>query len=257
MQRVDGAAAVRLGPAGVERLSQRGSAKAMLPSVHGGRPEAVFLNTAGGVTGGDVLRYDLTLTAGAATGTTQTAERAYASPGSAARVDVTLRAGPNAHLAWLPQETILYEDSHLHRTTIAELAPGATLIGCEMLVLGRRAMGERPARARLSDRREVRRANVAGEGGAPVWIEPFALIPQTLGPSPALLGGAAALATLYVIGQGAEDVRFAPCEGVESGASAWDGRALLRMRAADPAPLRSALARALAVLLTLPRVWPR
>ena len=250
-QRVDGAAAVRLGPRGLERLAQRGSAKAILPAVHGGRAEAVFLNTAGGVTGGDRLSYDLTLTRGAATGTTQTAERAYASPGGPARVDVTLRLGPNTHLAWLPQETILFEDSHLHRTTTAHLDEGATLIGCEMLVLGRRAMGERPARLRLTDRREVR------VGGAPVWIEPFALTPEALGPSPALLGGAAALATLYVVGPGAEDLRFALPEGVEHGASAWDGRAVLRMRAADPAPLRKALARALASLLPLPRVWPR
>lgn len=251
LQRVDGAAAVRLGPRGLERLAQRGSAKAMLPAVHGGRAEAVFLNTAGGVTGGDRLAYDLVLTAGAATGTTQTAERAYASPGGAARVDVTLTAGPGARLAWVPQETILFEDSNLHRATTAHLAEGATLIGCEMLVLGRRAMGERPERLRLTDRREVRM------GGAPLWIEPFALTPDRLRPSPALLGGAAALATLYVVGRGAEDVRFAPPEGVEHGASAWDGRALLRMRAADPAPLRKALARALAALLPLPRVWPR
>ncbi len=250
-QRVDGAASVRLGPAGLERLSQRGSAKAMLPAVHGGRPEAVFLNTAGGVTGGDRLTYDLALTHGAATGTTQTAERAYASPGGAARVDVTLHVGPGAHLAWLPQETILFEDSHLHRTTTAHLAHGATLVGCEMLVLGRRAMGERPARLRLLDRREVRVA------GAPLWIEPFALTPGALGPAPVLLGGASALATLYVIGPGADGIRFAPLEGVEHGASAWDGRALLRMRAPEPAPLRRALALALAALLPLPRVWPR
>ena len=202
LQRVDGAASVRLGPQGLERLSQRGSAKAILPAAHGRRAEAVFLNTAGGVTGGDRLSYALTLTAGTATGTTQTAERAYASPGGAARVDVTLRAGPGAQLAWLPQETILFEDSHLHRRTTAELAEGATLVGCEMLVLGRRAMGERPERLRLADRREVRM------GGAPLWIEPFALTPEALGPSPALLGGAAALATLYVVGPGAEDVRF-------------------------------------------------
>ncbi len=251
LQRVDGAAAVRLGPRGLERLSQRGSAKAILPAVHGGRTEAVFLNTAGGVTGGDRLRYDLTLTAGTATGTTQTAERAYASPGGAAHVDVTLHLGPDAQLAWLPQETILFEDSHLHRTTTAHLAPGATLIGCEMLVLGRRAMGERPARLILTDRREVRR------NGAPLWIEPFALTPGTLGASPALLGGAAALATLYVVGPGAQDIRFPAPEGVEAASSAWDGRALLRMRAPDPAPLRRALARALAALLPLPRVWPQ
>src|SRR6056297_3388705 len=61
-QRVAGRAAVALGVgARLERLAQAGSAKAMMPRMHGRAPEVVFLNTAGGLTGGDRLDYAVTL----------------------------------------------------------------------------------------------------------------------------------------------------------------------------------------------------
>ncbi|MCU0912614.1 MAG: urease accessory protein UreD, partial [Rhodobacteraceae bacterium] len=85
LQRARGTACVVLGPGGLERLAQAGSAKAMLPRVHGSAPEVVFLNTAGGLTGGDRMAFGLALGAGAgAVGTTQTAERVYRSCGGAA-----------------------------------------------------------------------------------------------------------------------------------------------------------------------------
>ena len=253
MQRARGAAHVRIGSNGLERLRQQGSAKAILPrgTVN---PEVVFLNTAGGVTGGDRFDLSLDLAAGTATGTTQTAERAYRSAGGAAAVRVGLSVGAGAHLAWLPQETILFDGCALHRRTIVDLAPDATFLGCEMLVLGRRAMGESLRHADILDHREIRRA------GRPILIEPLRIATETLPPSPARLGGAAALATVWIAAPGAEDrlsVLRATHEGVESAASAWDGKAVLRMRAADPAPLRAALTRTLAALHPLPRVWPR
>ena len=253
MQRARGAASVRLGPGGLERLRQQGSAKAILPrgTAH---PEVVFLNTAGGVTGGDRFDFSLDVASGTATGTTQTAERAYRSAGGAAEVEVRLSAGPGARLAWLPQETILFDGCALYRRTTGDLARDATFLGCEMLVLGRRAMGETVQRLDVLDRREVRR------NGRPLLIEPLRLDAASLGPSPALIGGAAAIASVWVVAPDAGDrlstLRTAH-EDVESAASAWNGRAVLRMRAADPAPLRAALTRTLAALHPLPRVWPR
>ena len=85
-ERSDGAAHVTLlpGPDGgrLDRLHQQGSAKAFLhPGASG--PEIVLLNTSGGLTGGDRLSYRLDLAEGCrATGTTQTAERAYRSTGT-------------------------------------------------------------------------------------------------------------------------------------------------------------------------------
>jgi len=88
-ERSHGAAHVRLraGPDGarLEGLEQAGSAKAFIHRAASG-PEVVFLNTSGGLTGGDRLSYRLDLAAGCrATATTQTAERAYRSTGPKAK----------------------------------------------------------------------------------------------------------------------------------------------------------------------------
>ena len=77
----------------------------------------------GGLTAGDRLRFGLALAGGRAGATTQTAERAYQSQGPAAHV--TFRAHVDrASLHWLPQETILFEASHLNRTTEIDLLGG-------------------------------------------------------------------------------------------------------------------------------------
>ena len=254
MQRARGRATVRLSGGALRDLHQSGCAKAMLPR-GAGPAEVVFVNTAGGLTGGDALDQALAVESGRAVGTTQAAERIYASAGGAARVETRLRVGPGARLDWLPQETIAFDRSALRRRTVADLAEGASLLMCEALVLGRAAMGEVVRTLDLSDRREVRR------GGRPVWIEPLRITGEVIARGTrALLGGARAIATLVLVAPGAEDalgVLGAPHEGVEAAASAWDGRAVLRLRAAHAAPLRRALARAILALRgRLPRVWP-
>jgi Urease accessory protein UreH len=156
LQRTRGEARVALrdrrGATRLERLRQAGSAKAFLPRIHGPDPEVVFLNTAGGLTGGDRLSYGLALGPGTrAVGTTQTAERAYASPGGRAEVTVDLEIGAGARLDWLPQETILFDRSALARRTEARLAADAELLMLETLQLGRTAMGEEVATLDLAD----------------------------------------------------------------------------------------------------------
>jgi len=265
LQRVTGRAEVTLlaapgRAARLDRLAQAGSAKAFLPRVHAAAPEVVFLNTAGGLTGGDRLAYALGLGPGArAVATTQTAERAYGSTGGRARLEVDLDIGAGAALDWLPQETILFDGSALDRRTRADLRAGARLLMTESLVLGRQAMGERVTRLELDDWREVRR------DGRPVLIEPLRLTAAALGDRPALLAGARALATVALVAPGAEDATGAVRaaidglpDGVVAAASGWDGKCVVRLRAVDGWPLRRALARLLNVLrggAALPRVW--
>jgi len=262
MQRSRGTASVgfvwREGTARLATLHQQGSAKAMLPRVHGPVPEVVFLNTSGGLTGGDRLSYALDVPAGAeVTATTQTAERGYASPGPAAQVAVTARVGAGGRLNWLPQETLIYEDSHVSRETNVELSGDASCLLVETIVLGRHAMGEHPNRARLTDRRMVRR------DGRPVWAETLHLDAATLAlrAGAAVLDGATCLAVIAVIAPAAEDalsrVRATLIEpACRSAASGWDGKLLIRILAQDGWPLRQQIARTLRVLTpTLPRVW--
>ncbi|NKX45875.1 urease accessory protein UreD [Roseicyclus persicicus] len=260
MQRVDGRAGATIGPGGrLGRLWQKGSAKAMLPRMHGRAPEVVFLNTAGGITGGDRLAYTLDVAAGAAAvGTTQTAERAYRSAGGVARVEARLSVGAGGRLHWLPQEMILFDGAAVDRRVTVEMAGDAELVLLETLVLGRAAMGERLADLQLTDRREVIR------DGRPAMVEAIRLGPaDLLRPGAAGLGGAVAVATLSLFAPDAEDrldrLRAAlPSDGpVRAAASAWDGRVVARFAAPEAWPLRRAVARAVEALTDgpLPRVW--
>ncbi len=251
--------AARGGRACLDRLAQAGSAKAILPRIHDRHPEVVFLNTSGGLTGGDRLHYGLRLDPGLrATATTQTAERAYASVTGPARAEVDLRVGRGGWLDWLPQETILFQASNLTRRITVDLEEGAGCLFLESVVLGRHAMGENVTDARLDDRREIRRA------GRPLWIDPLYLGPEAFAAaaSPAILGAGRAFATLVMVARGAADALTRLREaltvpGVEAAATAFEDRLVLRALAHDGLPLRRQIARAVACLRPgpLPRVW--
>jgi len=129
--------------------------------------QAVLVNTAGGLTGGD--RYSVCARAEAKaslTLTTQAAERAYrASPGEIAKVETRLALAPDARLNWLPQETILFDGCALERSIRVDMAGGATLLLAEPLVFGRAAMGEVLRSGQFSDRIEIRR------DGVPLYLD--------------------------------------------------------------------------------------
>jgi urease accessory protein len=243
------------------RLRQEGALKARFP-----RPEpgawtgAVLLNTSGGVAGGD--RLEVTVEAETATRVTlatQAAERFYrALPDSRpACVRTCLRIGHGAALEWLPQESIFFDACALDRTLDIHLAVDARFLGVEMLVFGRRAMGEDVRQARLRDRIMIR------HGGRTVLHDTIRFDGEVaaLLDRPAVAGGARALATLIAVlpGLDPDALRVAlAVAGVEAGASAWDGILVARMVARDSACLRAALVAGLAVLRRgrpLPRIW--
>jgi urease accessory protein len=259
MQRSAGDARVSFAGARLGQLRQVGSAKAQLPHITG-RPEVVFLNTSGGLTSGDTLDYAVTLTDGAqVTATTQTAERAYRANAGPAHVRVAHRVGDGCWLDWLPQETILFDRSNLKRDTHVALTGAAGCLLLESIVLGRAAMGENPRDLLCRDTRRVTR------DGQPVFLEPLLLDSATLAHAgaSALLGGARAIATLVLCAQGAEDA-LAPAratlgaDGVDGAASAYDGKLVVRLLAADGWPLRRQILSLLHVLrrgCPPPRVW--
>lgn len=143
----------------LERLHQSGSAKALLPRVWTPGLTAVLLNTAGGVTGGDRFKTDVTAKAGTdLTLTTQAAERLYrAVPGTTGTIDTHLRVESGATLRWLPQETIAFDGAALDRRLTIDMAADARVLAVEPLILGRAAMGETIRTLTLRDRWTVRR----------------------------------------------------------------------------------------------------
>lgn len=162
MQRARGMGSIgtkmRDGATHLDTLYQDGCAKIRLPNTHNNALEAVFINTAGGLTGGDILQWSAQAEAGCRLVlTTQACERIYRSTGDIAQVETRLTAGIGAHIDWLPQETILFDAAKLSRHIDIDLAEQATLTAVEAVLLGRDAMGEAARNAVFSDQWRIRR----------------------------------------------------------------------------------------------------
>jgi urease accessory protein len=198
--------ATRDGKTVLRHLHQQGSAKAHLPKTfEGGPPEAVLINLAGGITGGDRFRQVLHLAAGAhALVTNQAAEKIYkASVGATpALVRNEVRAEAHAIAEWLPQETIVFDGARLERRFEATLAESARLIAAEAMVFGRTAMGETVRQGYLRDHWRVRL------GGRLVFADGLCLDGpiQTLLDRPAIARGNRALASVLYVGADAADL---------------------------------------------------
>lgn len=249
LQRVGGTGrlvlAHRAGRTRLAGLHQAGSAKIRLPRRAADPVEAVLINTAGGLTGGDRLDWRIELGASCrSVVTTQAAEKLYRSCGGAAHVATRIRLDAGARLAWLPQETIAFEGSGLRRTIEVEMEPDARLVMSEAYVVGRTAMGERVTRGSLADRWRVRQA------GRLVHAEAFSLRGQVdrVLSGPASAGGKTALATLLYVGPDADALLATAREQLVAsaghalgGASAWEGKLVARLVAPDGLALRRAL----------------
>ena len=242
----------------LERLYQDGCAKIRLPRDHAARSlEAVLINTAGGLTGGDRLAWQAEAGPGAAlTLTTPACEKIYRARDGRAEMAVTLTVADGARLDWLPQETILFDGGALRRTLEADLAADARLLVVESVVLGRTAMGETVHHGELRDRWRIRREGRLVFADDLAFAGPVADIADRL---PCLAGGRAFASLLLV----ADDApRFlAPLRqaiGDAGGASAFHGKLFCRIAAADGLALRRALLPALHILQDgepCPRVW--
>jgi len=240
------------------RLHESGSLRVRFPSPEGEGLSAVFVNTAGGVAGGD--RFDIAISAGEGarlTLTTAAAEKIYRAPDAPAQLDISLKAADGAHLAWLPQETILFDAAKVSRRIDIDLAESASLLLCEIVVFGRAAMGERMKRGEFVDRWRLRR------GGRLVFAETVRLngdIGAKLARPAVAKGGVAIATALIVPGDEAvvERIREAANSfGGEVGISAWNGFAMARFCAQDAARLRADMMAVLgrASSMTLPRLW--
>lgn len=238
-------------------LHESGSLRVRFPSPEGDGLSGVFVNTAGGVAGGD--NFDIDIAAGERsrlTLTTAAAEKVYRAPGTAAQLNIALKVAAGAHLGWLPQETILFDRARVHRRFDIELDETASLLLCEIVVFGRTAMGERMEQGEFVDRWRLRR------GGRLVFAETVRLdgnIGAKLGRSAVAKGGAAIGTALIVPGDEAlvEKIREASESfSGEVGISAWNGFAMARFCAQDAARLRADMMAVLARTgAALPRLW--
>jgi urease accessory protein len=240
------------------RVREDGSLRVRCPGPPSAELEAVIVNTAGGIAGGDRLMLDITAEAGARLlVTTAAAEKVYRTLEAATSIDVKLRLGAGSSLAWLPQETILFDRARLERAIEVDLADDARLLMAEAIVFGRVGMGEAVNEAFLFDRWRLRR------GGQLVHAEATRLdgaVAKKLA-QPAVANGGIAVATVLVMP--GDETTIAGVRALrrdlrgEAGASAWNGLALVRLCATDGEALRHDLLAVLAAVrgAPLPRLW--
>lgn len=264
LQRADGELRIgfrRRGAAtALASLYQSGCAKARFPRVDGGACQAVLINTAGGLTDGDFLENAVEWENGScAAVTTQACERIYRSRLAPARIRTRLGVGEDAHAFWLPQETILFNAGRLERTMDVRLAGSARFTGCESVILGRPAMGERVETGAIRDFWRIER------GGNLLFVDRFAMDgPLNDELARAAIGnGATAWATLVHAGPDAQTVcgrvrelfdRF----DIEAGCTDLGEFMVARLLAADGFRLRKVMVALLELLCgagNVPRNW--
>jgi len=252
LQRADGAGRILLG--GSERetqiidIFQKSPVRIMFPRVTGGAvEEAVLINTGGGIAGGDRLEYWVTAIEGASIAvTSQAAEKVYRALDEPARITTKLRVSEAAKLAWLPQETILFNTARICRNTEIEVSFGAEVLAVEWIVLGRSAYGEQMVNGQITDSWCVKK------DGRLIWADSFRCVDETYPHlhKKALLSRSKAIGTLVYLGRDLDD-RLESIRGIAPslecccGATLVSGVMIVRFAAETGFGLRLALHRVL------------
>ncbi len=157
---------------------------------------AIIVHPPGGVVGGDELRIDASVGAGAAAViSTPGAAKWYRANGHVSRQQLTLSVAGDATLEWLPQETIFFNEADVQLATTVDLQGNARFIGCDILCFGRRASGESFHSGRIRQQLRIER------DGKPLWLEQGRLLGGSAQMhSPLGLAGHSVCANLVAVG---------------------------------------------------------
>jgi urease accessory protein len=241
----------------IQKLYQQGCLKTRLPRPQNPETlEAVTMNIGGGIAGGDFLATQISLGPDTSVSvSSQAAERVYRTLAEPARITTQISLGPSAALAYLPQETILFDGFALVRSLEIDLAPTATYLGVESLVFGRQAMGETIRAGTLNDKIRLRR-------GEKLILQDMTRLHGDIAAQlarKAIANGAIAVASLiYAAPDAAEKLPAirAALAGSNAGASAFEGIIFARILAPSAFSLRKCLVAALhSCGCVLPKVW--
>ena len=261
LQRARGAIDLVIVSGKLKRFYQSGSAKIFIPKTYAKTTEAVLVNTAGGLTGGDIFGAKLRADGDThLTVSTQTAERVYCALGpQAAKITIDIDLGGKASLHWLPQETILFDGAGFSRHLKVEMDDAASFLASEMMVFGRAAMHETVRQGNISDQWRISR------GGRLIHAEALRLdghIDEKLLQLASADGGVCVATTLYVSRDAeakADAVRsfFKNHDNVRTAVSAWDGKLVIRSVCGNTARLKKLMAQFIEQFRNIanPRVW--
>ena len=130
----------------------------------------LLLHPPGGIAAGDYLSIDFTVEADShALVTTPGAGKWYRGSRDGheitAKQELTLTVGANASLEWFPQEVIVHDGALAQSDVQINLNDASSMIGSELLVLGRKAYGEQFASGLFAQHLQLRR------GGRLLWSD--------------------------------------------------------------------------------------
>ena len=270
LQRADGCGRIVLSGSEngtrIEDIFERSPIRIRFPrSGNGAFQEAVLINTGGGVAGGDRLECTVTALPGASLAvTSQAAEKVYRALCATASVVTRLKVRETAKLAWLPQETILFNRARLERTTEIEVVDGAELLALEWIVLGRTAYGEIVTGGQITDHWRVKKE------GRLIWADSLRVNDEVFPHihRKALLSGCNAIATLVYYGSSPEKRleflrNISPSLECSSASTLVGGLIVVRLAASESSALRRALSSLLEQLspelgpgpFQVPKMW--
>ena len=258
LQRARGVADLAFDKQRIARMYQAGSSKILLPRTYTPLKEAVLINTAGGITGGDKFEIKLNLTSSKIVATTQTAERLYNSIGSTAKINIHLTIDEVSTLHWLPQETIVFDGALIDRNIRVDMAATSDVVFLETIIFGRQAMGEIVQNGEFTDNwRFYRDGTLFHSEVVSLRSDISQLLKECAGGN-----GTTSLSTIIVAGKKAEYKKNKVMPLVDRfkstfGISYWVEKLVVRMLNSDPSILRKEINVLLQELLEqpLPQVW--
>jgi len=243
------------------RVSEEGSLRVRFPREEGEELSCVAINTGGGVTGGDKMSVEINAGPSAKLAfTSAAAEKIYRSAGACAEIKTHLTAQAGAILAFLPQETIIYNGARVRRFVDVHLDGAASALLCDLNCIGRTQMNENVDRLYLHDRWRISIGSVLDFADT-TKLDGDA---TTLLRHPAIAGGASCFGTLIAASPQNADIERkwrAIAEQINGRLVLATGRVghilVTRMIAQEMVYMREAATRLIeaAGLVSLPRSW--
>ena len=131
---------------------EQGNLKARLLKSYTNNDELVIINTAGGLTSGDMnfnsikIKNNISIIV-----TTQSMEKIYNCKNLHSHSYTNIEVGAKSSVSWMPLETIFFNGGKFRRRINIELRPSSNFLGIETLIFGRKAMGEKVNHGELDD----------------------------------------------------------------------------------------------------------
>ena len=139
---------------------EQGNLKARLIHNYDLNDELIIINTAGGLTSGDLNLNSIQVDCNTSINiTTQSMEKVYNCKNLLANTYTNIIVGNNSYVSWMPLETIFFNGGKLRRRLNIDLKPSSNFLAVETLIFGRKAMGEVVKSGELDDALQIYKNN--------------------------------------------------------------------------------------------------